>query len=229
MPSKTLFNTSTTASFDVDAQYTFTPVCPDELPVAGGDEIAPALNEQATFARMRLGSKDAHSRQAAWVVTEENPPFSPVAGYPELDIHWKQHAVPGTRGFELLDGLPKPIDYDFFIWKGIEPDLHPYGACYNTLDWMTNKKSTGVIEFLKQNGIETVIVGGLATDYCVANTALQLRDAGFNVVLNLKACRGIAPDSIAKALDTMKASGVVIVDDVAKADLFIDHAAALGL
>ncbi|PLX80821.1 MAG: nicotinamidase, partial [Desulfuromonas sp.] len=47
-----------TASFDVDPQRGFTPLCPNELPVAGGDEIADELNRQATFARYRLVSKD---------------------------------------------------------------------------------------------------------------------------------------------------------------------------
>ena len=49
------------ASFDIDAQNTFTPVCPDELPVAEGDTIAPELNAQAQFAGLRLASRDAHS------------------------------------------------------------------------------------------------------------------------------------------------------------------------
>ncbi|MFX5522361.1 isochorismatase family protein, partial [Acinetobacter baumannii] len=78
-------------------------------------------------------------------------------------------------GFELLDELPRPIDYDFFVWKGVEPDLHPYGACYHDL---AERRSTGVIEYLRQNGVSHVLVGGLALDYCVKNTALQLRRAG---------------------------------------------------
>ena len=45
------------ASFDIDAQNTFTPVCPDELPVAEGDTIAPELNAQAQFAGLRLASR----------------------------------------------------------------------------------------------------------------------------------------------------------------------------
>ena len=80
------------AAFDVDAQYTFTPVCPDELPVAGGDEIAFELNAQAKFAKFRLGSKDAHSLKAAWLATPSAPVFSPVAGA-NMDVRWPAHAV----------------------------------------------------------------------------------------------------------------------------------------
>ena len=208
-----LFDFATTASFDVDPQNTFTPRCPNELAVPGGDTIVAALNAQSGLARLRVGSKDAHAPNASWVATPEQPMFSSV-GTPDVDIRWNSHAVVGTYGFELLEGLPHPRNYDFFVWKGMEPDMHPYGACYHTLDWKANPKSTGVIEYLKVQGIRTVIVGGLATDYCVKNTALQLADAGFNVVLNLASSRGIAPDTIAAALDDMRAAGITIVDNV---------------
>lgn len=187
----------TTASFDVDVQNGFTPLCPKELPVAGGHEIADALNAQASLCSLRLGSKDAHSDRADWIGKT-----------------WPRHCEVGTFGFELIAGLPKPDDYDFFVWKGIEKHLHPYGACYHNEDWETRKKSTGVIEFLKVNKIKTVIVGGLATDYCVKNTALQLKDAGFEVILNLAACRGIAAETIQAAIETMVQQGIVVVGDI---------------
>jgi len=195
-----------TASFDVDVQKGFTPLCPGELPVTGGETLAEQLNRQAELARLRVGSKDAHPANALWKASEEKPPFSAVEGR-NVDIRWNLHCVPGTPGHQLIDGLPHPADYDFFVQKGIEPDMHPYGACYHDL---VERQSTGVIEFLKCSGIETVLLGGLATDYCVKTTALQLRRAGFQVVLNLAACRGIAPDSVRDALEQMAAAGVVV-------------------
>ena len=57
------------AAFDIDAQNTFTPVCPDELPVAEGDQIVEELNAQAALASLRIGSRDAHSPQAVWMYT----------------------------------------------------------------------------------------------------------------------------------------------------------------
>lgn len=56
------------ATFDVDAQKGFTSLCPDELPVAGGHEIAAPLNDMARRGSLRLGSKDAHAPNALWVV-----------------------------------------------------------------------------------------------------------------------------------------------------------------
>lgn len=191
------YTKETTASFDVDAQKGFTPLCPNELPVPGGDEIADELNRQATFCRIRVGSKDAHSQYAHFVGET-----------------WPRHCEVGTRGFELLDGLPPPDKYDYFVWKGIENNLHPYGACYHNEDWETRKLSTGVIEYLRTEGIKCVIVGGLATDYCVCTTALQLKDAGFRVVVNLKACRGIDAYTIKEAIAEMCEAGILVVEEV---------------
>lgn len=200
---------STTASFDVDAQRGFTPLCPDELPVPEGHLIAEPLNQQATFAAFRIGSKDAHSAQAVWVASTDAPQLSPVTGYPNADLHWNRHCEPGTPGFELLEGLPHDLDYDYFVYKGVAPDVHPYGACYHDLG---NRRTTGVIEFLRSRGVDTVIVGGLATDFCVKTTVLQLLDAGFRVIVNLSACRGLSPDGVATSVETMKTAGAVVVD-----------------
>ena len=179
--------------------------------MAEGDKIVPELNAQAKLACLRIASRDAHSPYAKWIATEEHPCLTPLAGYPDLDLYWTKHAIVGTPGFEFIDGLD-PEAYAFQSLKGIEPDKHPYGACYHDLG---NKYSTGAIEFLRQHGITTVICGGLATDYCVLNTVLQLKDAGFTVILNEAACRGIAPDTTQAALEKMKAAGVILVKNAA--------------
>lgn len=198
------------AAFDVDAQKTFTPLCPDELPVPGGDEIVDELNANAALARFRIGSRDAHPDNARWIADDPADVFSPVEG-DNIDIRWPRHAMMGTRGFELLDGLPHPITgYDFMVSKGLDVDCHPYGACYHDLG---DTRSTGVIEFLKSKGVITVIVGGLALDYCVATTVMQLRGAGFEVILNLAASRGIADASVEKALTDMREAGVLFASD----------------
>lgn len=198
------------ASFDVDAQKTFTPLCPDELPVPGGDEIVDELNANAVLASFRIGSRDAHPDNARWIAEDPADAFSPVEGA-NIDIRWPRHAMLGTRGFELLDRLPHPITgYDFMVSKGLDVDCHPYGACYHDLG---DTRSTGVVEFLNSRGVTTVIVGGLALDYCVATTVLQLRAAGFEVILNLASTRGIAEDSAAKAIADMHEAGVLLAAD----------------
>lgn len=197
----------TIASFDIDAQNTFTPVCPDELPVPDGTAIVEELNRQATFAARRIASRDAHTEKALWIATKDHPPLSPITDNPDLDLYWPKHAIIGTKGFAFLDGL-NPKAYDFQVYKGIEPHCHPYGACYHD---QKDTLSTGVIEYLKDQNITTVLCGGLATDYCVKTTVLQLCKAGFTVIVNLGACRGIAPETTTIAIEEMKQQGGIII------------------
>lgn len=208
-----------TASFDIDAQKGFTPLCPTELPVPGGEQIVPALNQLASRAQLRLGSKDAHSPQAVWIAASHEQMLQPLA-LPNADLSWVSHCVPGTPGFELLDGLPQPLEYDYFVWKGIEPDLHPYGACYHDL---AETRSTGAIEFLRHNGVQRVLLGGLALDYCVKTSAMQLRRAGFEVGVYLPACRAIAQDTAATARAEMHAMDIALYASLDELDAALNR------
>lgn len=208
----------TIAAIDVDPQRTFSPLCPDELPVPEGDQIAPALNAQAELADLRILTKDAHPPQAVWVVDSHDKMLQPLP-HPNADLTWVAHAVPGTTGFKTIPGLPAVTDYDHVIWKGIEPDLHPYGACFHDLE---ERLSTGLIEWLDSQKVTTILVGGLATDYCVKTTALQLQQTGqFKVIVNLSACRGIAPDTTEQACADMQNAGIIVATDLAAVRLLL--------
>jgi nicotinamidase/pyrazinamidase len=202
----------TTASFEVDPEKCFGLKRLDELYVPDGENIVPALNALAKLARLRICSKDWHNEHAIWKATKESPQLSPVEGdHLNVDIHWYMHGVGGSEGAQLLDGLPKEIEYDYFVWKGMELDMHPYGACYHDLN---DKMSTGVIEYLSYNKISTVILSGLALDFCVKNTAIQLAKAGFNVIVVLEACRGINEELTAAAKLEMLEFGVKFAETV---------------
>ncbi len=201
----------TTASFDVDAQNGFTPLCPLELPVTDGENIVDELNAMAKLVKYRLGSKDSHCPQAVHTATPEAPQFTPVVGEPNVNLKWNMHCVMGTYGAELLKGLPHWSKYNFFVWKGMEPDTHPYGALYHDA---ADTISTGAKEYLRAVGVNTVIVGGLATDFCVFKTVTSLVEAGFKVILNLGGCRAIdANGSLEAAMNEMKRIGVVFANN----------------
>jgi nicotinamidase/pyrazinamidase len=202
-----------TASFDVDPQRGFTPLCPDELPVIGGDQIAGELNAQAGFAKVRLVSKDCHPAEAPWVAHSAAEIMQPVSGdYPNLDIKWPPHCVVGTEGNRLIPGLPNEADYDLVIEKGKDPLMHPYGACYQDL---AETISTGAIEWLKEQRIDTILLGGLATDYCVKATGLQLLRAGFRIIVNLAGCRGVAEETSQQAIEDMRSAGAEFINSSA--------------
>jgi nicotinamidase/pyrazinamidase len=201
------------ASLDIDAQQCFTPICNNELPVLGGEQIATELNKQAEYASFRIGSKDAHSPHALWVTDIKEQVCTAIsqeqtAKYKDIDLYWPVHAVPGTPGFELIPGLPRPNQYDFFVWKGIEIDMHPYGACYHDL---AEQMSTGLIEYLQSKNITHIIAGGLSLDYCVKTTVLQLVQAGFKVMVNLAATRGLTENTSLQAKRDMLAKGIILI------------------
>ena len=179
-----------TASHNVDPQNGFTPLCPNELPVPGGDTIADELNGQNSLVKYKTVSKDVHPANAIWLATKNQPQYSPIDG-DNVDVAWNAHCMSGTFGAELINGLPKMTDYDFFVTKGVEPNLHPYSSCYHDLK---KNISTGLIEWYNSKGITTVIVSGLATNFCVGQTVIDLVNAGFQVILNLGGCRGIGTD-----------------------------------
>lgn len=205
-------------SIDVDAQKTFTPLCPQELPVVEGDKIVSELNAQAALADLRVMTKDAHSPSARWLVEQPADMLKPT-GLPNADLSWVSHAIVGTKGFELLDGLPASTEYDYCIWKGVDPELHPYGACFHDIK---EKLSTGLIEWLHSNGAKIILVGGLATDYCVKTTVLQLLKGGdWQVLVNKAACRGIATDTTAAAWQQMAQQGAVVLDSAVAIEQYL--------
>jgi nicotinamidase/pyrazinamidase len=202
------------ASFDVDAQKGFTPLCPSELPVPGGDTIAPALNQMAARAQLRIGSKDAHSPQAPWVVDSHDEMLRPLP-LANADLTWVSPLRAGHAGLRAARRAAGAAGLRLLRMERVEPELHPYGACYHDL---AEKRSTGVIEFLRHNDVNLVLVGGLALDYCVKTTALQLRRAGFEVIVYLPACRAIASETAETACIAMREQGITLAASLEQLD-----------
>ncbi|WP_368073820.1 isochorismatase family protein [Vibrio aestuarianus] len=177
--------------------------------VAGALEIVDELKHNHNKASVRLVSRDMHPPGAAWEAQSPDKMLQPV-GLPEVDIKWNPHCVVGTLGVELLPGLPAVREYDFQLNKGIDPDAHPYGAFYHD---QADRLSTGGIEFLRAKAIDTVIVGGLALDFCVKKSVEQLLDAGFRVILNLASTRAVFPENAITVIGELADKGVILVEN----------------
>jgi nicotinamidase/pyrazinamidase len=112
--------------------------------------------------------------------------------------------VQGTEGASLHKDLVIP-NAQLVIRKGFRQNVDSYSAFVEA----DRKTSTGLAAYLKARGIRTCYVAGLATDFCVAWTALDARKAGFNATVIEDASRGIDLNgSLAKAWAEMKAAGV---------------------
>jgi len=119
--------------------------------------------------------------------------------------HWPVHCVKGTKGADFHPNLDlNPVT--LIIRKGFRQELDSYSAFFEN-DSCT---ATGLEGCIKQTNIETVIIGGLATDYCVLYSAMDSRRLGFNTIVISDAVRGVGlPEgSIEKAIETMKSNGI---------------------
>ncbi|MDO4907626.1 isochorismatase family protein [Neisseria sp.] len=197
-------------AIDIHPQKTFSELCPDELPVPDALSIVSHLNRQASWAHYRVLTKDAHSPHEPWRIDSQKH-YLPM----EMAGDWVSHAVLGTEGYESLPGLPLPDNYHFLVHIGLESHTHTFGACFHD---MSENISTGLIEWLASRDAKTLIVGGLATEYCVQATVLQLCWYGkWRVIVNLDACRGLNAKEEQQAIRNMEKAGALIVsrtDDI---------------
>lgn len=162
------------------------------LAVPEGDEVIPVINSLLP-------------RFGRWVYTRDWHPPDHVSfsDHPQFrDGSWPPHAVQGTPGAEWCPGLEMPMNA-ILVSKGDDPGSEAYsGFQVARLD---------LAELLRLRRVQRVFVTGLATDYCVHQTALDARAAGFTVFLVEDAVRGVAPDTTAAALAQMEAAGVIRV------------------
>ena len=169
----------------VDVQNDF---CPGgALAIAGGDEIvAPINNRMADFDAVILTqdwhpaghSSFASSHKAAEFSTTEMPYGSQVL--------WPYHCVQGSIGAAFHKDLD--IDRaDLILRKGYRPGIDSYSAFFEN----DRRTATGLEGYLKTRGVFDVTFVGLATDYCVAYSALDAARLGFVVSVDTALCRAI--------------------------------------
>ena len=168
----------------VDFQNDFTPG--GALAVAEGDEIAPRVNELA-----RDGGFDLVVATRDWHPPDHGS-FEAQGGI------WPVHCVQDTPGAELHDALDRTA-VDVIVDKGQDPGTEGYSGF----------EATGLESLLRDRGVDSVTIGGLATDYCVKNTALDALRLGFGVTVDSSAVRGVEvePGDSERALDEVRAAG----------------------
>ena len=196
----------------VDLQNDF---CPGgALAVPEGDAIVPLVNRLARGFETVVLTQDWHPLGHASFASSHpgKAPFETVALDYGPQVLWPDHCVQGTAGAALHPGLDVP-QAQLVIRKGFRRAIDSYSA-FLEADRTT---PTGLAGYLRERGIASVVLAGLATDFCVAWTALDARRLGFGATLMLEACRAIdAPTvpggTLARALADMRAAGVVIAD-----------------
>ena len=191
----------------VDVQNDF---CPGgALAVPRGDEIVPVINRLAgEFAHVIL-TQDWHPRGHASFASSHagKEPFHTVELAYGQQILWPDHCVQGTQGAAFHSGLDVP-HAELVIRKGFRSAIDSYSAFREN----DRRTLTGLAGYLKERGFERIALCGLATDFCVFYSAIDGREAGFEVKIVTSACRGIDVDgSLDHALRSMEEAGVTLL------------------
>ena len=188
----------------VDVQNDF---CPGgALAVAEGDAIVPSINRLAqSFAHVVL-TQDWHPPGHASFASSHpgKRPFDTIEVSYGAQTLWPDHCVQGTQGAAFHPKLDVP-HAELVLRKGFRKSIDSYSAfCEND-----RRTATGLAAYLRERGFERVTLCGLATDFCVAFSAIDGRGAGFDVALVTSACRGIDHEgSLDRALRSMVEAGV---------------------
>ena len=188
----------------VDVQNCFVPG--GTLPVAGGDQIVPLINRLAKAFEHVVLTQDWHTAGHVSFASSHpgKKPFETVSLPYGTQVLWPDHCVQGTADSNLHAALQIP-HAELIIRKGYRRHVDSYSAFFEA----DSKTPTGLAGYLKERGLQQVFLVGLATDFCVAWSALDARKAGFAAAVIEDATRGIdAGGSLAKSWQDMTGAGV---------------------
>ena len=191
----------------VDIQNDF--ISGGALAVPAGDEVVALVNRLARAFQHVILTQDWHTPGHVSFASSHagKQPFETIELPYGTQVLWPDHCVQGTPGAAFHRGLDVP-HAELIIRKG----YHRHVDSYSAFCEVDGKTSTGLAGYLRERGLEHVSLAGLATDFCVAWSALDARKRGFRVTVVEDACRAIdTGGSLTKAWQNMAAAGVARV------------------
>ena len=188
----------------IDVQNDF---CPGgTLAVPGGDQIVDGINALMQNADAVVLTQDWHPAGHASFATShpEKAPYETVQMPYGPQILWPDHCTQGSTGGAFHAGLDT-AKADVIIRKGFSPDIDSYSAFFEN----DRTTPTGLEGYLRTRKVTSVVMVGLALDFCVQYSALDAARLGFDVTVYEDLCRAIDLDgSLAAARSAMQAAGV---------------------
>lgn len=196
----------TDALIVIDVQNDF---CPGgALAVAGGDAVIPQINAMMADFAVRVLTQDWHpADHMSFAANHPGAvPFSMTQMPYGPQVLWPTHCVQGSKGAAFHPDLATD-PADLVIRKGFRAAIDSYSAFFEN----DRKTPTGLEGYLRGRGVTDVTLVGLATDFCVAYSALDAGRLGFAVTVRMSACRAIdLQGSLAATCGMMRAAGVVL-------------------
>ncbi len=188
----------------IDLQNDF---CPGgALAVAGGDEIVPRVNALLRDFPVRVLTQDWHpSDHSSFASMHPGAaPFSMIEMPYGPQVLWPAHCVQGSAGANFhADLATDPAD--LILRKGFRAAIDSYSAFFEN----DRRTPTGLEGYLRTRGVTDLTLCGLATDFCIAYSALDAARLGFRVTVLEDACKAINLDgSLARMRGEMRAAGV---------------------
>jgi nicotinamidase/pyrazinamidase len=194
----------------VDMQGDFTTLKKGSLAVNGTDEAFVKKVEKATVDLARhgfliFGTQDWHPADhvSFHINHDGKKPFELIQINGKPQVLWPPHCVQGTENARIL------VDNNLFlaiVKKGQDTRFDSYSGFQDD-----GGAKTEMAKILKRNGVQKVVVYGIATDYCVKATAMDAKKAGFKVVVVEDLSKGVAPGTTQKALKEMTAAGITVL------------------
>ena len=188
----------------VDVQNCFLPG--GTLPVKGGNEIIPVINQLGKKFSNVIFTQDWHTEGHTSFASSHKGkmPFETITLPYGEQVLWPDHCVQGSDDAKLAAGLDIP-HAQLIIRKGYHNDIDSY----STFVAADKKTKTGLTGYLVERGLTDVYICGLATDFCVSWSAIDARSAKLRVSVIEDACRGIDLNgSVDAAWKSMARSGV---------------------
>lgn len=188
----------------VDVQNGF--VTGGKLPVKDGEKVVPVINRLARAFQNVVVTQDWHTPGHASFASSHpgKKPYETTRLRYGTQVLWPEHCVQGSTDAELHEDLDLP-HAQLVIRKGFHKDIDSYSAFMEA----DRKTTTGLAAYLEARGIRECYVVGLATDFCVAWTAIDARGAGFKCAVVEDACKAIdLGGSLEKAWAAMSSAGV---------------------
>lgn len=190
----------------IDVQNDF---CPGgALAVEDGDAIVPIVNRMIEATPHVILTQDWHPGGHSSFASrhEGKAPFETIEMDYGTQTLWPDHCVQGTRGAAFHPDLDW-TRAELVLRKGFRPAIDSYSAFFEN----DRATPTGLGGYLRERGIRKLTLVGLATDFCVAYSALDAVKLGFSVTVALEACRAIdLGGSLDAMTDEMKSAGVVL-------------------
>lgn len=191
----------------IDVQNDF---CPGgALEVADGHAIVPTVNALLEKFDICVLTQDWHPDEHSSFADNHDSaqPFSLKQMHYGDQVLWPKHCVRGSQGADFHPDLVAH-GADLVIRKGFRPGIDSYSAFFEN----DKKTQTGLAGYLRERGVEKVVLTGLATDFCVYYSALDATRLGFEAMLVTDCCRAIDLEgSLAAAMGDMEKNGVTFV------------------